>query len=65
MSAFTHENKGNEFLIYECNKPTKDGTTMLQLTTDWLSQVSLHLITPMPYLKHEYGSQIKEPTRAY
>ena len=46
----------NEFIISQCNEPTSDGTTMFDLTIDWLSQVSLQLITLMPYSKHECGT---------
>ena len=54
--SFSHENQGNEFFINKCNEPTSDGTTMFDLTIDWLSQVSLQLITLMPYSKHECGT---------
>ena len=59
------KNKGNEFLINECNKPTEDGTTTFHPTIEWLSQISLQLFTLVPYSKHDCGTQTKEPTRAY
>jgi len=38
INTITHENKGNGFLINECNEPTEDGTSMLHSTVEWLSQ---------------------------
>ena len=45
----------NELFITKCKKPTGDGTSMLHSTIDWVSQISLQLITPVPYSKHECG----------
>ena len=58
ISTIAHENQGNEFLINKCNEPTGDGTTKFHPTIDWLSQVSLQPITPVPYSKHECGTHI-------
>ena len=38
------------------NEPTGDGTTTFHPTIDWLSQISLHPITPVPYSKHKCGT---------
>ena len=57
-SKFTHENQWNKFLINQCNEPTRDGTTTFHLTIDWMSQISLQSITPIPYSKHECGTHI-------
>ena len=40
-------------------KSTRYETTMFHLTIDWLSQISLHPITLMPYSKNECGPQTK------
>ena len=48
--------KEMNFLINECNEPSKDGSTTLHLAIDWLIQVSLHPITLVPYSKHESGT---------
>ena len=34
INTITHENKGNGFLINECNEPTGDGTTTFYPTID-------------------------------
>jgi len=39
--------------------PTRDGTTTFYLTIDWLSQISLQPIIPVPYSKHECGTQTR------
>ena len=39
------------------HRPIEDGISRFQSTIDWLSQISLHPITPMPYSKHECGTQ--------
>ena len=54
INTFTHGNQGNEFFsINKCNEPTGDGTTTFHPTIDWMSQVSLQPIIPVPYSKHE------------
>jgi len=58
-SMYLHMKSRNEFLINECNKPTEDGPTMFHLTIEWMSQISLHSFTLVPYSKHDCGAQTK------